>query len=430
MGSRGSHGRTLTSPSTNLRVVCAGCRGAERRRARRAVVAVRGGRRRERARQRGDGARRREAGPAAGRELHRGAPGDPARVTRIRWGGSLLEEARLHGAVELLTVQPHAVGAEGTCGRAAVEPFTPDSLGGRPGRARRRARRGAGWRRIARGGEGRRLRRPRCRLAEGFAIVEELAALLGGAVGCSRVVTSAGWRPHTDQVGQTGTKISPDLYIPCGISGATQHIAGCRGAKRIIADQRRPGGADLRERRLRRDRRPARDPARDLRRDQEGEGSITVFAGALALAALLAVSGALFARRAWLLWRLVRMRQAGRALRRPAAARCARRRRSSSASGSFPAPRPRRAARGHLLGLPRAPADDRDRDDRRRRPPLDVSVAGAPRVVRVHGRPLRRSRARRRPGGVPDPQGERPARFRGSHLGEADLILGADRRRS
>src|SRR5436853_3271879 len=56
-------------------------------------------------------------------------------------------------------------------------------------------------------------------------IIEELAGLLGGAVGCSRVVTSAGWRPHTDQVGQTGTKISADLYVACGISGATQHIA-------------------------------------------------------------------------------------------------------------------------------------------------------------------------------------------------------------
>ncbi|MFN2629717.1 MAG: electron transfer flavoprotein subunit alpha/FixB family protein, partial [Gaiellaceae bacterium] len=71
--------------------------------------------------------------------------------------------------------------------------------------------------------------------AEGFTVIEELAALLGGAVGCSRVVTSAGWRPHTDQVGQTGTKVSPDLYIACGISGATQHIAGCRGAKKILA---------------------------------------------------------------------------------------------------------------------------------------------------------------------------------------------------
>ena len=71
--------------------------------------------------------------------------------------------------------------------------------------------------------------------AEGFAELEELAGLLGGAVGGSRVVTSAGWRPHSDQIGQTGLRIAPDLYIACGISGAIQHIVGCKAAKRILA---------------------------------------------------------------------------------------------------------------------------------------------------------------------------------------------------
>ncbi|HEX8007288.1 MAG TPA: FAD-binding protein, partial [Trebonia sp.] len=81
--------------------------------------------------------------------------------------------------------------------------------------------------------------------SDGFAPLEELAGLLGGVVGVSRVVTSEGWRPHTMQVGQTGTKITPELYLACGISGAIQHIAGCSGAKHIIAINTDPGAPML-----------------------------------------------------------------------------------------------------------------------------------------------------------------------------------------
>jgi electron transfer flavoprotein alpha subunit len=68
-----------------------------------------------------------------------------------------------------------------------------------------------------------------------FGDLLELGELLGAAIGVSRVVTSLGWRPHHEQVGQTGSRISPDLYLACGISGAIQHWAGCSSAKTIVA---------------------------------------------------------------------------------------------------------------------------------------------------------------------------------------------------
>lgn len=71
--------------------------------------------------------------------------------------------------------------------------------------------------------------------ADGFSELLSLAELLGGTLGVSRVVTSLGWRPHHEQVGQTGSRIAPDVYIPCGISGAIQHWAGCSAAKTILA---------------------------------------------------------------------------------------------------------------------------------------------------------------------------------------------------
>lgn len=158
-------------------------------------------------------------------------------VTRQRWGGSLLERADMQSNRILMTVAPFAVrvtdGPPPTevDAKRYVDEIDPKDLvvrvaehidppGGGVSLAEAKV--------VVSGGRG-------VGSKEGFAIIEELAGLLGARVGCSRVVTSAGWRPHTDQVGQTGTKISPELYIACGISGATQHMAGCKGAKKILA---------------------------------------------------------------------------------------------------------------------------------------------------------------------------------------------------
>jgi electron transfer flavoprotein alpha subunit len=72
--------------------------------------------------------------------------------------------------------------------------------------------------------------------ADNFKLVEDLAAAFGNAaVGATRAVTDDGWRPHSDQIGQTGRQVSPDLYVACGISGAIQHIAGMRNSRTIVA---------------------------------------------------------------------------------------------------------------------------------------------------------------------------------------------------
>ena len=166
-----------------------------------------------------------------------GAADEVYAVTRVRWGGSLLEEALLHGRVKLLTVAPHALLSEAVPAAAApaVRTFTP-ALSDKDFRVMVTSRIEADHSKVSLaeapvvvgGGRG-------VGSAEGFAALEELARLLNGAVGCSRAVTSLGWRPHLDQIGQTGTRIAPEIYIACGVSGAIQHMVGCKASKRVLA---------------------------------------------------------------------------------------------------------------------------------------------------------------------------------------------------
>ncbi|HET8784243.1 MAG TPA: electron transfer flavoprotein subunit alpha/FixB family protein [Candidatus Limnocylindrales bacterium] len=163
-------------------------------------------------------------------------PGTPWRITRQRWAGSLLEDATLDGAPRFITVAPHAVAAMEPGSTTAAEvtevtaPVSDADLRARVVGRDVAAAAGVSLsdaKVVIGGGRG-------IGSGEAFAMLDELAGLLGAAVGVSRVVTSLGWRPHTQQIGQTGTRIAPDLYIACGISGAIQHIVGAKAAKRIL----------------------------------------------------------------------------------------------------------------------------------------------------------------------------------------------------
>jgi electron transfer flavoprotein alpha subunit len=172
--------------------------------------------------------------------------GQTHRLVRHRWAGLLLEDAVMEAPVALFTVATDSVAAVSVETPAAIQVHVhkPELAEADLVVRATESPAGAGGASLATArvvvGGGRGVGGP-----DGFAALEELAGLLGGVVGVSRVVTSEGWRPHAQQVGQTGTKITPELYLACGISGAIQHIAGCASAKHIIAINTDPGAPIL-----------------------------------------------------------------------------------------------------------------------------------------------------------------------------------------
>jgi len=160
--------------------------------------------------------------------------GDQLTATRPVYAGKALAEVRITTPVKVFTLRPNVFTAVPGASTAAVEQVTvpleqadlrsvvSDTTvsTGRPDVTEADV--------VVSGGRG--LKGP-----EHFALVERLADVLGAAVGASRAVVDAGWRPHEEQVGQTGKTVAPTLYIACAISGAVQHLAGMSSSKCIVA---------------------------------------------------------------------------------------------------------------------------------------------------------------------------------------------------
>lgn len=159
------------------------------------------------------------------------------RVTRPRYAGKVFALVEFDTDRAVFSVRPNVFTPREKAGRGEVTPVSTDDLP-EGGASVREVRAGEGRSLdvseatiVVSGGRG--LREP-----ENFTMLEDLADVLGGAVGASRAVVDAGWRPHAEQVGQTGKTVAPQLYFAIGISGAIQHLAGMRTARYIVAINR------------------------------------------------------------------------------------------------------------------------------------------------------------------------------------------------
>lgn len=156
------------------------------------------------------------------------------RATRPVYAGKSMLQVEVKTAIKVFSLRPNVFTAAAGPGDATVEECSADLSDADLASVVKEVKLSSGKKDVAEadiivsGGRG--LKGP-----EHFAIIEELAGSLGAAVGASRAVVDAGWRPHDEQVGQTGKTVSPSLYIAVGISGAVQHLAGMSSSKFIVA---------------------------------------------------------------------------------------------------------------------------------------------------------------------------------------------------